>query len=144
MVVQFAAALAFSVWVGGFTFYSAAVIHVLHDELDSLQAGSITQQVTDRLNAVGVAALVLCGIGLRLDRAWDDSRTRRILTVLLATSALLLVFLFVMHEVMDRRLAASGLRGFYALHRVYLHASTAQWVVNLALMAGFLVARDRR
>ncbi len=40
---------------------------------------------------------------------------------------------------MDGRLESGSLRGFYPLHRIYLIASTAQWLANLGLLAVVLV-----
>jgi hypothetical protein len=43
--------VALSIYIGGFTFYSAVVIPVLHDRLESsLETGLITQRVTDMRN----------------------------------------------------------------------------------------------
>ena len=39
--------IAHAVWLGGFTFYGAVVLWVLHDEYGSLDAGRITQRVTE-------------------------------------------------------------------------------------------------
>jgi hypothetical protein len=52
--------VALSIYVGGFTFYSAVVIPILHDRLESsFQAGLVTQQVTDALNGLGGVTLLL-------------------------------------------------------------------------------------
>src|SRR5262245_47242438 len=142
-LVRLLALLAFSVWLGGFTFYSAMVIPVLHDVMDSTDAGSITQRVTYRLNALGIVALVGCAASLRLDRARTAACSRNAV-VLLATSTGLLLFLVALHNVMDRLLAGGSLRGFYPLHRLYLVASTVQWFVNVGFMASFMNAGDRR
>ena len=59
--------VALSIYIGGFTFYSAVVIPVLHDRLESsLETGLITQRVTDVLNLLGVVTLSLgwCVYGL--------------------------------------------------------------------------------
>jgi hypothetical protein len=136
-VLRFLCWLTMAVWVGGFTFYGAGVLPVLHDEMDTLQAGAITQRVTDRLNVVGASALAVWWLAALVGRQDGPRRTR---LALLSASTGLLVFLVVWHAVMDRRLEESGLRGFYPLHRVYLLASTAQWVVNLALGAISLAA----
>ncbi len=128
------AVLAYAVWVGGFTFYGAAVIPILHDELDRLHAGQITQRVTDWLNLVGLATLLLWWILAWADRRAGTSSSRRIRLGLLGLSTLLLAFLAVDHAILDARLARYGLEGFYGRHRVYLIASTVQWVVNLAMV----------
>ena len=65
--------VALSIYIGGFTFYSAVVIPILHERLaSSLETGLVTQRVTDALNLLGVATLSLgwcvygyqCGPGI--------------------------------------------------------------------------------
>lgn len=122
-----------AVWVGGFTFYSAAVIPVLHERLGGVESGSITGEVTETLNAVGVVT-VIWWWGLLWSERGRASRTARTAgAALLAVSTAVLVGLIVLHDIMDARLEAGTLRVFYPLHRVYLIASTVQWVVNLGL-----------
>jgi hypothetical protein len=64
-VLRFLGLLGLIVWVGGFTFYSAGVIPVLHDVTPSRDAGRITQRVTDRLNLRGGDGDGLAGARLR-------------------------------------------------------------------------------
>ena len=45
-------------WLGGFTFYSAIVIPILHLEMGGLNSGMVTGEVSNYLNAFGVAAVV--------------------------------------------------------------------------------------
>jgi hypothetical protein len=126
--------ISLSLWVGGFTFYSAFVIPVLHDHLGSLEAGSITRSVTDTLNLIGVVTLALWWAIAGLERKAGTAAARRARWALLATTSVLLMGLIGLHQVMDDRLDGSRMRGFYELHRLYLIVSTAQWVMNLALM----------
>ncbi len=126
--------LAHAVWVGGFTFYGAAVIPVLHDELDRLDAGRITQRVSDRLNLIGLAAVVLWWSLAWFERRRGPALARWLRVGLLALTTLALAFLAVDHEILDGRLDRYGLDGFYAYHRVYLIASTIQWAFNLGLV----------
>jgi hypothetical protein len=58
----------------------------------------------------------------------------RVRVTLLALTTGFLACLVVLHGVMDAKLAESGTRGFYPLHRAYLLVSTAQWLVNLGLI----------
>lgn len=136
--------LALSVWMGGFTFYSAVVIPVLHDSLGSLETGYVTQRVTDYLNVIGVGTVLIWWAAAWVERSVGSARGRRTRLVLLATTTLILLGLIVLHRVMDGRLEAGSLRGFYPLHRVYLIASTVQWLVNLGLMTTLLVSPDHR
>lgn len=138
LVLRFFSVLALAVWVGGFTFYSAVVIPVLHDVLGSLDTGYVTQRVTDFLNASGVVAVLVWWAALWAERSLGSLRVRRLRLGFLAGTTLLLVVLIVLHRVMDARLEAGSLRGFYPLHRAYLVASTAQWFLNLGLLAGSL------
>ncbi len=148
LLLRFLSVLSLAVWVGGFTFYSAVVIPVLHDVLGSLDTGYVTQRVTDFLNASGVLAVVVWWAALWAERSLGSLRVRRLRLGFLAGTTLLLVVLIVLHRVMDARLEAGSLRGFYPLHRAYLVASTAHWLMNLGLLAGSLVlwgeSRDAR
>jgi hypothetical protein len=132
-----------AVWLGGFTFYGAAVIPVLHDELNDLDAGHITQRVSDRLNLIGLATLALWWALAWAERRTSPRLARRLRLGLLSATTVLLAFLAVDHEILDDRLARYGLAGFYAYHRVYLVASTIQWAVNLALVPATLAIWTR-
>lgn len=131
--------LSLAVWVGGFTFYSAVVIPVLHDVLGSLETGYVTQRVTDFLNVAGVASVSVWCLAAWAERAAVPVAARRVRLGLLAVTTLLLLLLIALHRVMDGRLETGSLRGFYPLHRVYLLASTAQWFPNVGLIASSLV-----
>ena len=57
---RFVAIWTLAIWLGGFTFYAAAVIPVLHDQLGgALESGLVTQRVTIDLNLLGVATVVI-------------------------------------------------------------------------------------
>lgn len=137
-ILRLARLAGLALWLGGFTFYSGAVIPILHDELDSLRTGTITQQATDRLNLIGGTTLAVWWAS-RLHRGLRGWGLRR-----LAASTALLIVLVALHEVMDRRLDEGRLRGFYPWHRAYLIVSTAQWAVNLGLLAGLAGSDGRR
>ena len=131
--------LGLSVWMGGFTFYSAVVIPVLHESLGSLDTGFVTQQVTDYLNYIGVGVVLVWWVAASVERREGTARVRAVRLLLLAATTLILVGLIALHRFMDGRLETGGLRGFYPLHRAYLIASTVQWFVNLGLMTALLV-----
>jgi hypothetical protein len=127
-------------WLGGFTFYSAAVIPVLHDQLgSSLEAGLVTQQVTNTLNLLGAATVGVGGVMVLFEHS--DGRNARFRskagTGLLAATALCLAVLVVLHRMLDRRLELAEMTHFYPLHRAYLWVSTIQWLTNSALLAGW-------
>jgi hypothetical protein len=138
LAVRWVALAAMTAWLGGFTFYSAVVIPILHDELGGLDAGVITGQVSNYLNAFGVGAVVAWCVLLAVERAEGTRWARRVRAALLALTAAILAGLIALHPVLDARLAAGSMRGFYPLHQVYLIASTVQWGVNLALLAATL------
>jgi hypothetical protein len=128
------AMIAHAVWLGGFTFYGAVVIPILHEEYGSLDGGLITGRVSDRLNALGVGTVALWWFVAWVDRRRGPALARRLRLGLLAMTTALLSFLVVDHEILDARLATSGLTGFYGDHRIYLIASTIQWAANLGLV----------
>jgi hypothetical protein len=126
--------VALSIYIGGFTFYSAVVIPILHDRLkSSFEAGLVTQRVTNALNALGGVTLLLgwCALGLTVACRGRVSRWQ---SCALLTSSVCLVVLVVLHRVMDEKLATASLAGFYPRHRAYLWTSTIQWFANLGLL----------
>lgn len=144
LVLRFFALLTLAVWVGGFTFYSAVVIPELHGAMGSVEAGDITRRVTDPLNAIGAVALGVWWALEAVDRSEVRARVRRTRLGLLAATSAILAFLVLLHRVMDGRLDAGRLNGFYPLHRVYLIASTLQWLANLGLLAVAVVGWGAR
>jgi hypothetical protein len=139
LTVRWAALAGLTVWLGGFTFYSAVVIPLLHDELGGPDAGAITGKVTDPLNAFGVAAVAAWWVMTAFEgRAAGSAPARAIRRALLALTTAILLGLIALHPVLDARLASGSMRDFYRLHQVYLIASTVQWGVNLALLAATL------
>jgi hypothetical protein len=126
--------LGLSLWLGGFTFYSALVIPILHDQLSATEAGFVTQRVTTRLNDIGAIALVACWAEALVVRRPSNLRLRPIRLILLAATSALLLFLAGLHRVMDDRLEMGHFDHFYPLHRAYLIASTIQWAVNIPLL----------
>jgi hypothetical protein len=90
-------------------------------------------------------AVALWWLSAWADRSDGAALARRSRLGLLFTPTVILLGLIGLHGVMDERLESGSLRGFYPLHRIYLIASTAQWFVNLGLMAVVLILwRDGR
>src|SRR4051812_46108608 len=104
LVLRFLCWLSLAVWVGGFTFYSAVVIPALHDAMGSTETGFVTQRVTDAINATGAAALAIWWLAAGVERSAGSTRIRRARLMLLAASTGILVFLVILHLIMDRRL----------------------------------------
>ena len=137
---RFLVVFALLFWQGGFTFYAAVVVPVGADVLGShTEQGFVTRRVTDFLNLAGAAALPLL--------AWDAAAARpgtalwrRLRWSAWAALALTLGLLAWMHVRLDALLAPDALEvldraAFRAWHRVYLWASTAQWLCALGYLA---------
>ena len=127
-----------SIYIGGFTFYSAVVIPVLHDRLESsLETGLVTQRVTDMLNLLGLVTLSLgwCVYGLSAVSGVRSDPGSRCKIWPLVVSSICLVALLILHRVLDRKLETSTFAGFYPYHRAYLWTSTVQWIANLGLLS---------
>lgn len=135
--------LGLALWVGGFSFYSAVVIPALHEAIGSVETGYITQGVTNTLNAIGAAALVSCWVWTVLDTRTNHRHGHRARVALMIASSAILALLIVLHRKMDRHLDSAGLAGFYPLHRIYLMASTAHWLINVGLLALFCCDREK-
>jgi hypothetical protein len=154
VLFRFVAIWTLAIWLGGFTFYAAAVIPVLHDQLGgALESGLVTQRVTIVLNWLGVATVTIGLVLAIFERAfgWRGPFRSKASLGLLAATALCLVGLFVLHPMLDRRLDEGEMAAFYPLHRAYLWVSTVQWVTNSALLAswaglgtGFLKSRQEK
>jgi hypothetical protein len=141
-LIPFLAVWTLAVWLGGFTFHSAVVIPALHDQLGSpLETGLVTQAVTVTLNRIGLLAVALGAAAALAEprRRRPRYRSRRSL-VLLALTAIALASLFVLHGMLDLRLDAGQLTGFYPIHRRYLWVSTFQWLINSALLASWALS----
>ena len=135
LALRWVALVTFAIWFGGFTFYSAVVIPVLHDELGGIGQGAITGEVTNTLNAIGVGTVAAWWVLVGVERSVGGRRARWGRVGLLAVTTAVLFGLIALHPVLDARLEAGSRRDFFSLHQVYLIASTVQWVVNLALLA---------
>ena len=95
--------------------------------------GFVTQQVTHWLNAVNGIAIVLMLIESAV--GWKSSHRwwRIVQLALVVTIAGLLIGLVVLHTIMDEMIILDEEMitdevKFYGLHRIYLWASTVQWV----------------
>jgi hypothetical protein len=124
---------AFMLWQGGFLFYTSFVVPVGTRVLGSAEGqGRITARVTESLNVCGVVALALM--------LWDVVvRRGQARFVLWFVMAAIQAWLFHLHAELDARMDAERTfvvkrDEFYGLHRLYLIASTVQWVAGLAWM----------
>ncbi|XZE19094.1 hypothetical protein SH449x_004404 [Pirellulaceae bacterium SH449] len=125
-----------ALWWGGLTFYSAVVVPVGTDVLDSSELqGMVTQQVTRYLNALGVVMIAAFGWCLFRSRTWRKSLAFPALLLCTALLLALQVGLYWLHGEMVQQLAADADRdNFYQTHRLYLIAVAVQWTVGLLSM----------
>jgi hypothetical protein len=135
LILRWIALVAMSVWLGGFMFYSAVVIPILHEILGTFEAGMITREVTNYLNAIGAGAILTWWALAWVERSLGAVRSRGARFGLLAISTAILLGLILLHLELDARIDAGRIRNFYGIHRVYLVASTVQWGTNLLLLA---------
>jgi hypothetical protein len=134
---RFLAASGLALWQGGFTFYGAVVIPMGVEVLrDHVQVGFITQRVTQWLNLIGAAALVLLLVELAANWPSLGSWRKFGLASTWLAMALGLVALFALHPALDALLEPNSQNivdydRFLFLHRVYLGISTIQWSAAL-------------
>jgi hypothetical protein len=147
-LTRIAAFLCFAVWWGGFTFYALVVVPTGHRVLHSkVRQGFITQQVTVKLNTIGVAALVLLACEIAFTR--PAARAKAPWRTMLACWAVLcatLIALMILHPHLDALLDATKHEvidddRFYSLHRWYLIVATLQWFSGLGYVAAALQLR---
>jgi hypothetical protein len=129
-------------WQGGFTFYAAVVVpitrQVLRDHGRLPLAALITGQATGWLNWAGVIGLAF--LLWDLAAVGDASRRRmRLRCAAWAVLFLTLAGLFLVHYLLDRLgpldgIAPADQSTFWAMHSIYLAASTLQWVAALAFL----------
>lgn len=142
----FAIAL-FSVWWGGLTFYALAVVPTGHQVLHSkVRQGFITQRVTNKLNWLGAVTLVALLVEVAARR--ERSTKWRVGCASWLAMAALLVALFVLHPRLDALLDGTSRSvvdddRFYALHRIYLLVTTAQWLAGAVHLASLSRSESR-
>ena len=141
--------LLFAVWFGGFTFYALAVVPTGHHVLRSkVRQGFITQQVTNKLNALGVVTLAALAWQIIAVRRAKSRRWFRVASMSWAALAGTLVVLFCLHPHLDALLDPTARsvmddQKFYALHRWYLIVATMQWLAGM-VHAGTLLTEPHR
>jgi hypothetical protein len=132
---QFLIEAAWLLWFGGLSFYMIFVVPIGGEVLGAHTQGEVTAQVTGPLNALALAAAVLIGI----QAAWRGERLVLGMAVGIAATTLGLIGLrLVMLESMQTafgpRSEADAGWSFYALHRVYLWITTAQWLAGVLIL----------
>ena len=134
------------VWWGGFTFYALVVVPTGHKVLKSkVRQGFITQQVTEKLNALAVVTLVVLLWQLAASTHERQSPVRLRVAWLSWTALLVaLAALFWMHPRLDTMLdpanrSVTDDSRFYEWHRWYLIVASVQWLagaVHLVTLTG--------
>lgn len=138
--------LAFAVWFGGFTFYTAVVVPIGTDVLGSARTqGFVTQQVTNVLNIIGCVSVLLMLVDLFLNWKPRTPKVNLLLAIVLGVIVVLLGVLFVVHPILDSMLEpehehVNDDARFYEMHRIYLWASTIQWLLCLVWLV--VIVRD--
>lgn len=121
-------------WFGGFTFYTAVVVPIGTDVLGSSRTqGFVTQQVTNTLNFIGGFALAAMLLDLFLNGKRRSPLMTKWIAVLVTLILALWITLLVVHPMLDSLLEpeheyVTDEGRFYQTHRIYLWASTIQWV----------------
>jgi len=138
---RFLALQALMLWQGGFLFYAAVVVPTGTELLGSFDQGRVTRQVTDAMNVLGAAALLVL--------AWDqvaEPNSRRGRWVTWSVLAGGLMALAILHPRIERYVdfATDGrvndYASFYFWHQVYLYVATIQWVAGLGYVVLMLRA----
>lgn len=139
------AVLLLACWWGGFTFYALAVVPTGHAVLRSkVRQGFITEQVTTKLNWLGVAALAVAATELAVRRG--ERRWFRLAVASWLAGALTLGGLFLLHHVLSGQLdfanrTVTDEEHFYGWHRAYLSIATVQWFAGLGLLLALVSDR---
>ncbi len=144
---RFVVMFLFAVWFGGFTFYAVVVVPTGHHVLRSkVRQGFITQQVTNKLNALGAVTLAALAWQVVAVRRAKSRRWFCVATISWTALAVTLAALFWLHPHLDALLdpvarSVADDDKFYALHRWYLIVATVQWLAAM-VHAGTLFAEN--
>jgi hypothetical protein len=139
------AVLAWSLWMGGFTFYTAVSLRVAHKVLDDSRSfGFVTQIVMERLNLIGLATVCLLVLHL-ICHGREMGRSRLMaMTATTVTLAITLGLLFNLHQQIELLLdpqvrVVVDDTAFRPLHNRYELIATIQWFVAIIHLVLLLV-----
>jgi len=139
--------LAWALWMGGFTFFTAVSLRVAHKVLDDPgDFGFVTQVVTDRLNVIGLVAVLL--LAVQLASVWRPMplRSRLFVSATWLTLAITLGLMFVQHNQIDvlidfQQRVVLDHDAFEVIHNRYELVATIQWFAAVVHLACLLTKR---
>lgn len=142
----------FAMWFGGFGFYVSFVVPIGNEVLGSnFEQGLITRRATIPLNYLGVIAVVTMLI--ESAATWKTHRqptVKRIQLAMVLLMSAMLIALFWLHPQIDAFVdcdlheISGDYDHFYWLHRLYLWASTVQWIAAWGWLLCFCSLFDCR
>jgi len=134
-------------WFGGFGFYVSFVVPTGNEVLgSSFEQGLITRQVTVPLNYLGTLAAILMMVDSILTWRKSNSPRKQIQLSLTLLTLTMLGALFWLHPQIDAFVDRDTheIRGdyarFYWLHRLYLWASTFQWIAAWGWLICYVIS----
>ena len=120
-------------WLGGFTFYASFVVPAGERVVGGLDQGYVTQQVTDRLNAIGGLMVLGVLVDMVVHRKYFAQGWwwARCFSAAVFMAGLVMVVLW--HDRMDALLdldkfSRPDRKAFAPLHQQYLLAMTFMWL----------------
>lgn len=122
---------------GGFTFYAGFVVPTGGRVLDPTTQGFVTREVVPWLNYFALATAVLFVVEMILTRR-SAKRVSAFYFLPVATIVAcfgVLVFIYPEMNALldDEQMAVRNTEKFYGLHRIYLWASTFQWLSLISI-----------
>ena len=132
MLWRYLVVVALASWWGALTFYGMVVVPAGTEILGSADQGRVTQQVTRTLNLVGVAVIVL----LFFDQRRSATRLRWVvwLVFTVCQGALFAIHVWLSGLLEIGTETPADYSHFYAVHRIYLFTTAAQWGAGLWLL----------
>jgi hypothetical protein len=121
-------------WQGGFMFYGAVVVPVLRSTLPHSESGNVTRQVTQWMNLIGSAAVLVMFVDVLASRGAKRWRWVAWLGMALPLVALAWLHGEMSNQMMDPGFSHADPHAFLSWHRAYLLTNTFQWVAGMAFV----------
>ena len=121
-------------WQGGFMFYGAVVVPVLRSTLTRSDSGNVTRQVTQWMNLLGTAAVLVMFVDVWASRGAKKWRWVAWLGMALPLLALVWLHGEMSHQMMGPSFHQTDPRAFLSWHRAYLLTNTFQWLAGMAFV----------